>query len=143
MKIRNKLTISAGLLLGNVSFLESSETGDKVAGGYLFPLLTILILVLLFLLYLVGRYKKELKSKNELITQKEEKIKWLRQISAENEHKRVTKEHEVEKKIMELNHTIQTLEEKAKEGMKNQLVAKIEAQQSKRARQLERAGLNV
>jgi len=143
MKIRDQITILAGLLLGSVSFLESSETSEKAASGYLFPVIIIVVLALLFLLYLVGRYKKELKSKNELIAQKEEKIKWLRQINAENEHKRVTKEHEVEKKIMELNHTIQTLEEKAKEGMKNQLVAKIEAQQSKRARQLERAGLKV
>jgi len=98
-------------------------------------------LLLLVLLYLVFRYKKELNNARLLLEEKEEKIKWFRQIDAENERKRVALSHSVELEIQALNHTIEALEKEAKEGTKNQVIAKLEALQSKREKLLKRAGL--
>jgi len=107
---------------------------------YLLPVALLIVVVLLVVLW---RYKKELENKTVLLEEKEEKIKYLRQIAAENDHRQSTKAHEDEKTILALQHTIETLETKAKEGTKNQVVAMIEAQQAKRAKLLERASMRV
>ena len=99
-------------------------------------------LLLLVLLYLVFKYKKELNNARLLVEEKEEKIKWFRQIDAENERKRVDLAHNVELEMQALNHTIEALEKEAKEGTKNQVIAKLEALQSKREKLLQRAGLS-
>jgi len=107
---------------------------------YLLPVALLIIVVLLVVLW---RYKKELESKTLILEEKEEKIKYLRQISAENEHRHNAKVHEDEKTILALQHSIETLETKAKEGTKNQVVSMIVAQQAKRAKLLERAGISL
>ncbi len=89
----------------------------------------------LLLVYLLQRSRK-------VIKQKEEKIKWLRQISAENDHRHSKRANEDEKKIIELTHRVSMLESRLKEGTKNQVVAKIEAMQTKRDRVLKRAGID-
>jgi len=66
------------------------------------------------------------------LAEKEEKIVWQRQINAQNEHRHIQREQEMEKEILRLNHTIETLEIELKEGTKNQVVNKIEALQRKR-----------
>jgi len=106
-------------------------------------LLPVTLLIVLVLAYLLWQYKKELESKTALLEEKEEKIKYLRQIAAENDHRQSTKAHEDEKTILALQHSIETLETKAKEGTKNQVVSMIEAQQTKRAKLLERAGIRL
>jgi len=71
----------------------------------------------------------------------EEKIKFLRQTHLEYQYKQSQKEHLSEKKVLELEHTIQNLEEKINDGTKNQVVAKLEAYKNKREKQLNRVNL--
>lgn len=110
---------------------------------YLLPLGLLVVFILLVLIYFVSRYKKAIKKKQLIITEQEEKIKWLRQVFAENEHRFTQTEHELEKKILLLNGTIQSLEEQAKNGTKNQVVAKLEVLQSKREKLLQRANISL
>jgi len=85
--------------------------------------------------------KKRLTGTEKRLEEKEEKILWFRQLTAQKEQAKINQEHETEKKILQLNHMIEGLERKLKEGTKNQVVAKIEAQQKKRENALSRAGL--
>jgi len=100
-----------------------------------------MLVVILLLLIFVFTYKKELRKQKNRNTHYKEKVKYLRQIIAENEHRHNTFTHETEKTIMGLEHTVEALELKVKEGTKNQVVSMLEAQQNKRAKQLERARL--
>ncbi len=107
---------------------------------------TIILLIIIFigvLLYLIRGYKKTLKSKELLLIEKEEKIKSLRQYSYEMELKRVEREHEVEKEFLRLKHLIKELEKKEKEGLKSQVVTKLEEYQKRRAQQLKRVNLSL
>jgi len=101
----------------------------------------LIIMIMGLLLYLTIRYKKMLKKQANVLSEKEEKIKSLRQYSYEMELKRVDREHEVEKEILTLHHTIKELETKQKEGLKSQVVSMIEGYEKKRTQQLERAGI--
>ena len=92
---------------------------------------------------MLWRTKKQIKSKNKRIEEKNEKIKWLDQTAAENESKCTTQDYETQKQIMALEHTVQMLETQVKEGTKNQVVSKIEALQAKRVRELVRTGLEL
>ncbi len=94
------------------------------------------LLTIVGLLGIVWRYKKRLKAKDE-------KIDWLREITAKNDYTHTKKAQEQEKQIVELNHTIEKLETKVKEGTKNQVVSKIEALEAKRAKLLERTGIKL
>ena len=101
------------------------------------------VLVLLFVfLYLWIQTKKRLKQLEQTLEEKEEKIQWFRKIEAENERKRVALAHEVEVERLALNSSIEKLEKEANEGTKNQVITKINAQQTKRERLLKRAGLS-
>jgi F420-0:gamma-glutamyl ligase-like protein len=67
-----------------------------------------------------------------LLSEKEEKITWLRHVHAENEQRHLQKIQEMEKENLKLQHTIENLERKLQEGTKNQVVSKIEELQSRR-----------
>lgn len=108
---------------------------------FLVPLL-LLLGTLFLLLFLVSKHKKSLKKLSEELSEKDEKIKMLRQYAYENELKRKDREHEIEKTILGLEHTIKALEKKEKEGLKSQVVLKIEAAQQRRERQLKRVNLS-
>ena len=110
--------------------------------NYILYIAAFMLLVILLLLMLVFTYKKELRQRKKRITHYKEKVKYLRQITAENEHRHSNFTHETEKTIMHLDHTIEALELKVKEGTKNQVVSMLETQKNKRAKQLERAGLD-
>jgi len=97
------------------------------------------IALILFFMLLSG--KQKIKQLQETLEEKEEKITWLRRIGAENEHRRTTKIQELEKQIVENNHTIDKLEQKLREGTKNQVVSKLEALQRKREQALSEAGV--
>ncbi|SFV58444.1 hypothetical protein MNB_SV-10-970 [hydrothermal vent metagenome] len=140
INMKEKMMISAILLFGT-TLAEASVAEQE--GMFVWPVVLSAALIILFLTYLVISYKNRIKHQNTLLEEKDEKIKWFREVSAKNEYNRTQKEHELEKQIVELNHTIEILEKKAKEGTKNQVVAKLEAQQNKRARLLERAGMTV
>jgi uncharacterized membrane protein YgaE (UPF0421/DUF939 family) len=98
------------------------------------------IILMLFLLLLQSnqRLQKTVKQLKE----KKEKVTWFRQIEAEHERKRVELAHKVELEMQALHNSIETLKKEAKEGTKNQVVIKLEAQQYKRAKLLERTGLS-
>jgi len=124
-------------------WLTPLVAGERVAGPAV-PYVAMTAIGTTILFFALWRHcRGKLNEKRELLGEKEEKIVWLRKVMAQNEHAKTKLEHENEKKIMELTHTIEMLERKAKEGTKNQVVAKIEEQQQKRARMLERAGLSV
>ncbi len=130
-------------LLALPLWLTPLAAGERVPGPAV-PYVAMIAVGTTILFFALWRHcKGQLHEKHELLGEKEEKIAWLRKVMAQNEHAKTKLEHENEKKIMELTHTIEMLERKAKEGTKNQVVAKIEEQQQKRARMLERAGLSV
>ena len=134
-------TIYKGMIfLPLLSPLYGSETVPGEAMPYL-ALVGVGGAFVFFVLWSICRAK--LKETAATLEEKEEKVKWFRQVMAQNEHERTKHEHEMEKKMLELTHTIEMLEKKVNEGTKNQVVAKIEAQQGKRARALARAGIEV
>ena len=133
-----------GLLLILSSMLEASVENENVVTlpkMYILSIGLVTLFVMLVLIVSFFRQRKTLKHKNELIIEHEEKIKFLRQINAENEYKQTQKEHTNEKTLLELQHTITTLEEKINDGTKNQVVAKLEAWKNKREQQLKRVNL--
>jgi septal ring factor EnvC (AmiA/AmiB activator) len=108
---------------------------------YILPTMVTLGFLVLLLLVLLIVSRSQLRKKNKLLEEKEEKITYLRQVSATNEYRITAIEHETEKEIIDLKHTIEGLEKKINEGTKSQVVNKLEAQQNKRARALNRVGL--
>ncbi len=108
-----------------------------------FIAIALLLFISLLLTFFMQKYKKALKVSETQINEKDEKIKTLRQYAYEAELKKIDREHEVEKRILELEHTIQSLETKAKEGLKSQVVLKIETAQNRRERQLKRVNLGL
>jgi uncharacterized membrane protein YgaE (UPF0421/DUF939 family) len=123
---------TTGIFLSIFTSLEASSSTNSLEQyvGYMW-LITGFIVA--FLVYLVIRYKKELSIKTELIEQKDEKIQWLREIAAKNDHNHNTKIQDMEKSVAEMTHQIDTLEHQVKEGTKNQVVAKIEELEAKRS----------
>jgi len=106
-------------------------------------LITVLELGLILLLGIwLVQTKKVLKQSNKQLEEKKEKVTWFRQIEAEREHKRVELAHKVELEMQTLRSNIEKLQKEAKEGTKNQVVSALEAQQQKRQKLLQRAGLS-
>ena len=114
------------------------QLNSLLSSEYSTTIVLMILMLILLLLFLVIRYKKILKSKESLLEEKEEKIKSLRQYAYEMERKKVEREHEVEKEILELNHTIKSLETQQKEGLKNQVVVMIDEYAKKRDAQISR-----
>jgi hypothetical protein len=140
----NKIAFKIGLVLLMSSMLKASAVNENIVTlpkEYVMSIGLVTLFVLLVLIYSFFRQRKILKDKNELIMEHEDKIKFLRQINAENEYKQTQKEHANEKIILEFKHTIATLEEKINDGTKNQVVAKLEACKNKREQQLKRINL--
>ncbi len=107
--------------------------------SYVFSFFGLLALVsIIALVALVLWQRKKLVRQTKLLKEKEEKIQWLRTISAQNDHRQVSKIEESEKRILHLEHEIQRLENLLKEGSKNQVMAKIEEAELKRSKALTR-----
>lgn len=98
--------------------------------------------VIFVLFFVLLQTKKILKTTTKLLEEKKEKVTWFRQIEAEHERKRVELAHQVELEMQALHNSIEKLQKEAKEGTKNQVVSKLESQQHKRAKLLERVGLS-
>ncbi|NKQ41069.1 MAG: hypothetical protein HF962_05820 [Sulfurovum sp.] len=142
----NKITTQTIIAIFSTTTIDAANASKGLTEEYeiyLWIASTFLLLGVLVLFYINKRQKRQLTEASTLITEKDEKITWLRQINAKNEQEKISKEHKAEKRIIELTHTIETLEEKSRDGTKNQVVAKIEALQSKRARQMKLADLEV
>ena len=142
--IINKIALKTGLLLVMSSMLKASVENENMVTlpkMYIVSMGLVTLFVMLVLIVSFLRQKKILNHKNELIIAHEEKIKYLRQINAENEYKYTQKEHANEKTFLEFKHTVTTLEEKINDGTKNQVVAKLEACKNKREQQFKRVNL--
>ena len=114
------------------------QLNSLLNGEYGSTVVLMILLLILLLLFFVMHYKKNLKSQESLLIEKDEKIKSLRQYAYEMEQKRVKREHEVEKEILELNNSIKALETRQKEGLKNQVVVMIDEYAKKRDAQIDR-----
>ena len=129
------------LSVAPLSFLHASSLTEIVQNididTWRIALLVIFFIMIVNLL-LFGR---SIKKYRVLLAEKDEKITFLRKIAAQNEQKRTQKKHKLEKKILTLEHEIQTLEAKLKDGSKNQVVTKIEEYHRQRTQQMHRAGL--
>ena len=142
--IINKIALKTGLFLLMSSMLEASiENENTITFPKLYFVSIGLVILFVMLILIVSFFKQRntVKHNNELIIEQEDKIKFLRQTHAEYEYKQTEKEHANEKTFLEFQHTITNLEEKIKDGTKNQVVAKLEACKSKREQQLKRVDL--
>jgi len=136
-----RTNIKIALIL-SIFISELSAAGiDEAIMPYKGYIIMVSVFILLVLAFLLKRSQKALKENQILLNEKDEKIKWLRQISAENDYRQTSKIQDMEKKILELTYTIDKLEQKAKEGTKNQVVSKIEELQSKREKILQNTAL--
>ena len=108
------------------------HTADAAATTYETSLYTGTVFLFLLLLAIVLVQIRKGTQDKALLSEKEEKITWLRQIHAEHEQSHLYKEKELEKEILRLTHANENLELRLKEGTKNQVVSKIEELQSKR-----------
>lgn len=132
------------LFLAGSSMLEASVENENMITlpiMYIIPMGLIIFFVISVLVYSILKQRTTLKDKNRLILEQEEKIKFLRQTYAEYEYKQTQKKHTDEKRLLELQHTITTLEEKINDGTKNQVVAKLKEYKNKRDQQLKRVNL--
>ncbi len=111
--------------------------------NYFTALVLFIFILILLLVFLVFHYKKILKTQNDLLKEKDEKIKSLRKYSYEMELQKVEREHEIEKEILNLNHNIKELKQKEKEGLKNQVVTMLEKYEKKRAQLLNHIDLKL
>ena len=128
------------LFLAVSSMLEASVENKNIVTlpkMYIVPIGIVILFVILVLIYSFLK----LKHKNALILKHEEKIKFLRQTHAEFEYKQTEKNHTDEKRFLELQQTVSTLEGKINDGTKNQVVAKLEEYKNKRDQQLKRVNL--
>jgi hypothetical protein len=144
MNIRNKIALKMSLFPVVSSMLEASVENENIVilpKMYIVPMGLVILFVILVLVYSFFKQRATLKHKNALILEQEEKIKFLRQTHAEYEYKQTEKNHTDEKRFLELEHTITTLEEKINDGTKNQVVAKLEEYKNKRDQQLKRVNL--
>jgi glutaredoxin-related protein len=144
MNIRNKIALKMSLFPVVSSMLEASVENENIVTlpkMYILPMGLVIFFVILVLVYSFLKQRTTLKHKNALILEQEEKIKFLRQTHAEYEYEQTQKNHTNEKRFLELQHTVTTLEEKINDGTKNQVVAKLEEYKNKRDQQLKRVNL--
>jgi hypothetical protein len=143
-KIINKITLKIGLFLLMSSIIEASTGSEEIITLpkiYILSIGLIIVFIMLVLIFSLSKQKRAMREKNNLISEHEEKIKFLRKINAENDYKYTQKEHANEKAVLEFKHTITILEEKINDGTKNQVVAKLEALRNKREQQLKHINL--
>jgi len=144
MNIKNRIVLNMSLFLAGSSMLEASVENENMVTlpkMYIVPMGLVIFFVILVLVYGFLKQRTTLKHKNALILEHEEKIKFLRQTHAEYEYEQTQKNHADEKRFLELQHTVTTLEEKINDGTKNQVVAKLEEYKTKRDQQLKRVNL--
>ena len=123
------------------NLIDKNENIATLIQMYLLPASLVLLFIFLLLVYTILKQRSILKNTKKILVEHEEKIKYLRQTYAEYEYKQTQKEYANEKKVLELEHTIEHLEDKIKDGTKNQVVAKLEAYKSKREQQLKHINL--
>ena len=116
------------MTLGLLFAVAEAKTGSSYETSLYTGTLAFFILMLAIIIVQMRRGSEDKK----LLQEKDEKITWLRQVHAENEHRKNKQIQELEKEIMTQRHAIDQLEMKLQEGTKNQVVSKIEALQNER-----------
>lgn len=112
------ITIEEAIMLKYSSYISSS--------------LLFIVILIAFLLYWTFHYKKSAKNLRAELAVRNEGLKTMQRRIQNSEVLSIKKEHELEKKILEFTQTISNLEKKLKEGLKSQVVSKIEEYQMKR-----------
>jgi len=79
--------------------IDRSKIMSEITQAYFLPFSIVAVVIVLVLLYLVIRYKNIVNTQKQILEEKDEKIIWLREISAENDHRHLNKAHEFEKNI--------------------------------------------
>jgi len=133
------------LLVGtNASMaLELKQEILNQYGTYMYSFGFFTFLIIFFLLYWSLHYKNRVKQSEILLIEQQNEIESLQKVNHENELSRLKKELEVEKKVLELQHTLETVKEKEKKGLKNQVVRKIEEYQNRRNQRLTRLNIET
>lgn len=132
------------LFLTTLSFSISIQEAMMIKyGSYISASALFLVLLIAFLLYWTFRYKKEVKNLSEELKVRDEALKTLQGRMQKSEVTAMQNEHALEKNIIELNQTIKNLENSLKEGLKSQVITKIEAYQTKRTKQMDRLNIKV
>jgi hypothetical protein len=78
---------------------------------------------------------------HKLLIEKEIELEEFKTLNHQQELQKVEENYNTEKKFLELKHTISNLEEKEKEGLKSQVVTKIEEYENRRLKLLERSNI--
>jgi len=109
---------------------------------FFLSLILLIIAELIILLYMRFKSKKLLKQQYKILFQKDMEIKTLKKVHNEEKMIALKKEHSLESKIVEMEQNLKSLEQMKKEGLKNQVVSKIEEYQNRRMQQLNSANIS-
>ena len=130
-------------LLTTVAFSMTIEEAIMLKyGSYISSSLLFIVLLLAFLFYWTFHYKKLAKNLKEELNVRNEALKTIQGRLQKNEVSGIQNIHELENKIVELQQKTKSLEDNLKEGLKSQVVTKIEEYQAKRATQIERLSIH-
>jgi len=130
-------------LLTTVAFSMTIEEEIMLKyGSYISSSLLFIVLLLAFLFYWTFHYKKLAKNLKEELNVRNEALKTIQGRLQKNEVSGIQNIHELENKIVELQQKTKSLEDNLKEGLKSQVVTKIEEYQAKRATQIERLSIH-
>jgi len=127
------------LCLTTHSFAMSMEEAIMIKyGSYISASALFLVLLIPFVLYWTFNYKKEVKNLSEEVHLRNKKLKMIEERIQKSEVTAMKNEHELEKKNLELNQIIKSLENNLKEGLRSQVITKIEEYQTKRTKHMDR-----
>jgi len=108
---------------------------------FFLSLLLLVVVGIATLTYMLIKSKKLLKQQYKILFQKDMEVKTLKKIHNEEKMLSLKKEHSLESKLVEMEQNIKSLEQMKKEGLKNQVVSKIEEYQNRRTQQLNSVNL--
>ena len=108
---------------------------------FFLSLLLLVVIGVATLTYMLIKSKKLLKQQYKILFQKDMEVKTLKKIHNEEKMLSLKKEHSLESKLVEMEQNIKSLEQMKKEGLKNQVVSKIEEYQNRRTQQLNSVNL--
>ena len=141
-KIRRQLILF--FFLTTFSFSSTIEESMMLKyGNYMAFSLLFLLLLIAFLVYGTLYYKKIAKNLKVELTQREEKLSEIQNIMQKIEVESLKEQHKFETEIVKLKQNIKILDDSLKEGLKSQVVSKIEEYQSKRTKHLDRVEIKV
>lgn len=112
-------------------------------GSYISASLLFVFLLIIFLIYWIFQYKKDIKKLRDKIIKTNEELNVMELKLQEGSLEKVQDMHKFEKKVSELNQNIKSLEDDLKKGLKSQVITKIDEYQSKRTKQLDRVDIKV